>query len=64
MSQDLGALTRDPAVVAAILKSMMEEGREAKLKGFEQVREGGRGRLHVRASSHPQTFAFPTLFSS
>jgi long-chain acyl-CoA synthetase len=37
MSQDLGRLMADPAVNAALLKSMLEEGREAKLKGFEQI---------------------------
>ncbi|KAK9816781.1 hypothetical protein WJX72_005028 [[Myrmecia] bisecta] len=34
---DLPALCRDPGVNAAVLKSMQEEGRAAKLSGFEQV---------------------------
>ena len=52
MSGSLTQLIADPAVQAAIMKSMQEEGREAKLRGFEQVggrgrwqRGGGRGRL-------------------
>ena len=30
-------LCQDPSVTAAVLKSMLEEGRAAKLRGFEQV---------------------------
>ena len=37
MPGDLPALCRDPAVNAAVMKSMQEEGRVAKLRGFEQV---------------------------
>ena len=37
MAGDLPALCRDPAVNAAVMKSMQEEGRVAKLRGFEQV---------------------------
>lgn len=45
MSGSLTQLIADPAVQAAIMKSMQEEGREAKLRGFEQVwgRERGKG---------------------
>jgi hypothetical protein len=38
LPNDLAALCRHPQVVAAALKSMLEEGRAAGLKGFEQVR--------------------------
>jgi long-chain acyl-CoA synthetase len=34
---DMPSLCRDASVNAAIIKSMHEEGRVAKLKGFEQV---------------------------
>ena len=37
LTQDLTALCNDPKVNKAILKSMLEEGRAAGLKGFEQV---------------------------
>lgn len=37
LPQDVAALCRDPAVTAAVLKSMHEEGRVAGLRGFEQV---------------------------
>lgn len=37
MSQDLRQLCHDEKVVAAVLKSMQEEGRVVGLKGFEQV---------------------------
>ncbi len=36
--QDLAKLCVDPHVRAAVSKSMQEEGRAAKLRGFEQVR--------------------------
>lgn len=39
LGQDLQALCNDPKVVAAVHKGMVEEGRVAKLRGFEQVRE-------------------------
>jgi long-chain acyl-CoA synthetase len=42
LPQDLAALCRDPQVAAAVQKGMLEEGRAAQLRGFEQV--GGRGR--------------------
>ena len=34
---DVPALCRNPAVRAAVLASMLDEGRAAKLRGFEQV---------------------------
>ncbi|KAK9835226.1 hypothetical protein WJX81_007254 [Elliptochloris bilobata] len=37
LPQDLGRLCSDPSVTAAVLRSMLEEGRAAKLRGFEQV---------------------------
>ena len=37
LTQDITALCNDPQVKSAILKSMLEEGRAAGLKGFEQV---------------------------
>eukprot|EP00884_Botryococcus_braunii_P022126 jgi/Botrbrau1/8598/Bobra.0380s0019.2 len=37
LTQDLSRLCHDPSVTAAVLKSMLEEGRVAKLRGFEQV---------------------------
>lgn len=37
LGTDLAALCLDPKVAAAILKGMLEEGRVAKLRGFEQV---------------------------
>ena len=40
LPQDMKRLTSDPSVVAAILNSMLEEGRTSKLQGFEQVRKG------------------------
>jgi hypothetical protein len=39
MSQDLAQLCREAAVVAAVHKGMLEEGRAAQLRGFEQVGE-------------------------
>ena len=41
MTEDLRQLCRDPAVVAAVMKSMQEEGRVAQLRGFEHVQVGG-----------------------
>ena len=38
LPQDLGRLCSDPSVTAAVLRSMLEEGRAAKLRGFEQAR--------------------------
>jgi long-chain acyl-CoA synthetase len=40
LTQDVSRLCQDPAVTAAVLKSMLEEGRTAKLRGFEQVWPG------------------------
>ena len=40
MTEDLRQLCRDPAVVAAVMKSMQEEGRVAQLRGFEHVQVG------------------------
>ncbi len=37
LPQDMKRLVSDPSVVAAILNSMLEEGRTSKLQGFEQV---------------------------
>lgn len=37
LSKDLAALCKDAGVTAAVHKSMLEEGRAAGLKGFEQV---------------------------
>ena len=37
MTEDLRQLCREPAVVAAVMKSMQEEGRVAQLRGFENV---------------------------
>ena len=37
MQKDMGALCRNAAVNAAVLASLQEEGRTAKLRGFEQV---------------------------
>ncbi len=37
LPQDMPSLCNDPAVKVAMLKSMVEEGRVAGLKGFEQV---------------------------
>ena len=37
MTEDLYQLCREPAVIAAVMKSMQEEGRVAQLRGFEQV---------------------------
>ena len=39
LPQDMKRLICDPSVVAAVLNSMLEEGRTSKLQGFEQVRE-------------------------
>ncbi len=41
LPQDLGRLCSDPSVTAAVLRSMLEEGRAAKLRGFEQARPVG-----------------------
>lgn len=38
LSQDISRLCQDPSVTAAVLKSMLQEGRSAKLRGFEQAR--------------------------
>ena len=38
MSQDVGALCKDAAVNAAVLRSCQQEGQAAQLKGFEQAR--------------------------
>ena len=40
LPQDMKRLISDPSVVAAILNSMLEEGRTSKLQGFEQVHAG------------------------
>jgi long-chain acyl-CoA synthetase len=48
LPQDFAALCKDASVVAAVHKSMVEEGRAAGLKGFEQV-----AAIHL----HPQAFA-------
>ncbi len=40
LPQDMKRLISNPSVVAAILNSMLEEGRTSKLQGFEQVRAG------------------------
>lgn len=37
LTRDLAELCKNPQVVAAVFKSMQEEGRAAGLKGFEQV---------------------------
>ena len=37
LPQDLANLCADPSVAHAVLRSMQEEGRAAKLRGFEQV---------------------------
>lgn len=53
MSQDLAQLCREAAVVAAVHKGMLEEGRAAQLRGFEQVGEqtaGGRAAGMPRAA--------------
>ena len=39
LPQDMKRLVNDPSVVAAVLNSMLEEGRTSKLQGFEQVCE-------------------------
>lgn len=41
LPSSIDQLISDANVQSAILKSMLEEGREAKLKGFEQVRQEG-----------------------
>lgn len=38
LPQDLARLCSDPSVTAAVLRSMLGEGRAAKLRGFEQAR--------------------------
>ena len=38
LPRDLPALCQHPAVRAAVLKSILEEGRSAQLRGFEQAR--------------------------
>ena len=51
LPRELGALCAHPQVVAATLKSMLEEGRAAGLKGFEQVGVAARRRrtrVHLR----------------
>ncbi|KAL4422662.1 hypothetical protein ABPG75_008859 [Micractinium tetrahymenae] len=48
LPRDLAELCRHPQVVAAVLKSMQEEGRAAGLKGFEQV-----AAIHL----HPEPFS-------
>ena len=37
LAQDVPSLCREPAVAAAVFKSLQEEGRAAQLRGFEQV---------------------------
>jgi long-chain acyl-CoA synthetase len=37
LPQDVPSLCREPAVIAAVQKSMAEEGRAAQLRGFEVV---------------------------
>ena len=37
MTQDIATLCQDPQVKKAVLKSMLDEGRAAGLKGFEQA---------------------------
>lgn len=48
LPKDPAELCRNPQVVAAVLKSMLEEGRAAGLKGFEQV-----AAIHL----HPEPFS-------
>ena len=45
LPKDLVALCKDASVMAAVHKSMLEEGRAAGLKGFEQVGMGACGPL-------------------
>lgn len=55
---DLTELCRQSKVVAAVTKSMLEEGRAAGLKGFEQVRgavDGALGRCVGRGSGRGST---------
>lgn len=49
LPQDMKRLISDPSVVAAILNSMLEEGRTSKLQGFEQV--------HMRIQMQEYTLA-------
>lgn len=42
MPQDVKQLCQSQAVKAAILRSVLEEGRTAQLRGFEQVRRTGK----------------------
>ena len=37
LAQNMTRLISDPSVVAAVLNSMLEEGRTSRLQGFEQV---------------------------
>ena len=41
LPQDVPSLCKEPAVEAAVLKSLAEEGRAAQLRGFEQVQAIG-----------------------
>ena len=52
LPQDLGRLCSDPSVTAAVLRSMLEEGRAAKLRGFEQARSSPLFDLLLKAMQH------------
>lgn len=58
LTQDLGALCSDPNVGAMVLKAMQEEGRAAKLKGFEQVRVHGSVCMWLRMRVYAHAYAY------